>query len=160
MSVKGYDSLINQVNAMLQIDRVMISAMNTVLAAQKKRIFQNGLASNGSIIGKYSTKPIYISKKKQSRNTGKTYFKGGYREYKSLTGKATGSVVVRDTDQTMMDLGVHILGGGEYGIGFNNQHNADKMRWMEEKYKKDISSTTDKEDDLVMKVIEFELARL
>lgn len=160
MSVAGYDKLINEVNKMLQTERVMIAAMNSVLAEQKRRIFQEGRAADGSNIGTYSTKPISISKKNQSRDTGRTFFPGGYRQYKSLTGKGSSKVVLRNTDQMMMDLSVFVLGRNEYGIGFNNSFNKDKMTWMEDKYNKDISSTTDEEDTLAMRVMQFELAKI
>lgn len=160
MAVRGYDALINQVNAMIRDRKAGIAAVNSVLAAQKKRIFQDGKASNESKIGTYSTKPISVSRKSQAKNTGKTYFKGGYRQYKSLIGKGSSFVNLRNTDQMMMDLSTQLVSVNEYGIGFNNEFNADKSEWMEEKYKKDIFSTTNKEDDLFLKVFEFEINKI
>lgn len=160
MSVKGYDSLFKQVDEMLDHGKVMIPAMNTVLALQKRRIFQEGKASNDSDIGTYSTKPISIPVNKQSRNTGKTYFKKGYREYKGLTGKGNSKVNLRNTDQMMMDLGTFRLSSNEFGIGFSNEFNYKKSDWNERKYRKDIFATTSKEDDTAIKVIEFELSRI
>lgn len=160
MPVTGYDKLIREVNQMLQTDRIMTAAMNSVLAKQRDRIFLEGKDANNARIGTYSTKPISISRKRQSRNTGKTKFPGGYREYKSLTGKGSSFVTLRDTDQMMMDLGTHVLGRHEYGIGFTNSFNKDKSLWMEEKYRKDIFSTTDAEDNLVVRVMEFELRKI
>lgn len=160
MPVKGYDKLYDQVDKMLLTDRVMIPAMNAVLAAQKKRIFQDGKASNESKIGTYSTKPISISKKNQSKDTGRTYFPKGYRQYKSLNGKGSSFVNLRNTDQMMMDLGTHKLSDNEYGLGFNNTFNAEKSDWMEDKYNKDIFSTTAKEDHLVVQVVQTELNKI
>lgn len=160
MAVKGYDALIKQVNAMINAKNAGIAAINSVLAAQKKRIFQDGKASNESKIGTYSSDPISISKKRQAKQTGKTYFKGGYRQYKSLLGKGASFVNLRNTDQTMMDLGTQVVGNNEFGIGFTNEFNADKMEWTEEKYKKKIADTTTKEDNLFVKVYEFEINKL
>lgn len=160
MASKGYDILINDINKLLQNDRIMIAAVNSVLVEQKKRIFQQGKASSEQKIGTYSTKPISISRKNQSRNTGKTYFKNGYREYKGLTGKGNNFVNLNNTGQMMMDLSTFVLGKNEYGIGFNNVFNSDKRDWMEEKYRKDIFSTTLKEDNLFDRVIQFELNRV
>lgn len=157
---KGYDKLISQLNRMMLQERAGIAAVNSVLAQQKKRIFQSGKASGGAKIGSYSTKPISISRKAQSRNTGKTYFKGGYREYKSLTGKGSNTVNLRNTDQMMMDLGTTVVAKGKYGIGFSNQFNADKAEWNEEKYGKDIFSTTAQEDNTFVKVFEFEIGKI
>lgn len=153
MAVRGYDILINDINRLIRSERIYIGAINSVLAAQKERIFVKGQSSDGSKIGTYGTKPISISRKNQSRNTGKTYFKGGYREYKSLIGKGSSFVNLRNTDQMMMDLGTNVA-GNEFGIGFTNTFNADKRDWMEEKYSKDIFNTTDQEDDIFIKVIE------
>jgi hypothetical protein len=157
---KGYANLISQLNRMIINDRAGIAAVNSVLAQQKKRIFENGKSSAGSKIGSYSTTPISISKKNQARNTGKTYFKGGYRQYKSLTGKGSNTVNLRNTDQMMMDLGTTVVGKGKYGIGFNNQFNADKAEWNEEKYGKEIFATTTQEDNTFMKVYEFEIGKI
>ena len=156
MAVRGFDILINDINRLIRSETIYIGAINSVLAAYLERIFENGKDSSNSEIGTYSTKPISISKENQSRDTGKTYFKGGYREYKSLIGKGSDSVNLRNTDQMMMDLGTTIS-GNEYGIGFNNNFNADKRDWMEEKYGKEIFNTTDEEDNIFINVIQSKI---
>lgn len=151
MAVKGYDILIKDINALLQNQRVYVGAVNSVLVEMSARIFERGEDSRETMIGVYGTKPISISKKKQSRNTGKTYFKGGYRQYKSLVGKGNRGefVNLRNTDQMKMDLGTTVNPGtNEYAIGFNSEVNADKRDWMEEKYKKDIFSSSLAEDEI------------
>ncbi len=153
----NYGPLIEDVNKMIQMNQVYVAAVNTVMAEQKKRIFQEGKATNESQIGQYGTKPISIAKDKQAKNTGKTYFKGGYREYKSLVGKGASFVNLRNTDQMMMDLGTTVVSSSEFGIGFNNEINGNKVTWMEDKYNKDIFATTDKEDELFLNVVNFEL---
>lgn len=160
MPVTGYDRIIREVNLMLQTDRIMTAATNAVLSRQKERIFEEGKDSSGGQIGTYSTKPTYIARNQQSRNTGRTKFPGGYRQYKQLTGKSSGKVVLRDTNQMMMDLGTHVLGNHEYGIGFTNSLNKKKADWMEAKYRKDIFSSTEREDELFQRVVEFELNRI
>lgn len=160
MASKGYNALITQINQLLQIDRTMVATLNTVLAEQKDRIFNDGKASNESKIGTYGTKPISISRKNQSRNTGKTYFKGGYKEYKGLTGKGNGFVNLRNTDQMRMDYTVHVLGKNEWGLGFSNEFNADKAEWNEDKYDKAIFETSKSEDDLFDRVLQYELDRV
>lgn len=57
----------------------------------------------------------------------------------------------------MMDLGTMVVGPGEYGIGFNNDLNGDKKEWMETKYGKDIFGTTQQEDEIFLRVVEFEI---
>lgn len=157
---KGYEKLIAQLNKMIISDRAGIAAVNSVLAEQKKRIFQSGKDSSNGKIGTYSTNPISISKKNQARNTGKTYFPGGYRQYKSLSGKGGNTVNLRNTDQMMMDLGTTVVKKGQYGIGFNNQFNANKAEWNEKKYKKNIFATTTSEDNIFVRVFEFEINKI
>lgn len=160
VAVKGYDSLIRQLNAMIGAQRAGIAAVNSVLASQKKRIFVDGKSSDEARIGTYSTTPISISRKNQARQTGRTYFKGGYKQYKTAIGKGSSFVNLRNTDQMMMDLSTQIIGKNEFGIGFNNAFNGKKANWMEEKYSKRIFETTRKEDNIFVRVFEFEISKI
>lgn len=124
-------------------------ALTTTLAIQKPRIFQSGEDSKGSQIGTYGTKPISISKKNQARNTGKTYFPGGYAEYHGAIGKGSDKVNLRNTDQMMQDYGL-IQNGQDFGFGFQNNINAEKSGWMTEKYNKEIFAVSDKELEVMI----------
>lgn len=145
-------NLVDKLNNAIRGERVKRVALSTTLAIHKPRIFQKGQDSTGSTIGQYGTNPISISKKNQARNTGKTYFKGGYAQYKSEVGKNPGYVILRNTDQMMMDYGV-VSNGADFGIGFQNQVNADKAGWMTEKYDKDIFALSDSEVNVLANVI-------
>jgi hypothetical protein len=157
---KEYEIIINELNGLLNVDRTMRVAMSSLLAAQKRRIFQEGQAANESKIGTYSKKKISISRKNQAKDTGHTYFKGGYSQYKSEIGRNPGYVNLRNTDQMMMDYGVFVLGNNEYGLGFNNDLNFDKTQWMEEKYNKDIFDEATREGEMVENIILLEVDRL
>ncbi len=162
MAAKGYDTLIKDINALLQNQRVYIGAINSVFVEMSARIFERGEDSRETMIGTYGTKPISIARKNQSRNTGKTYFKGGYREYKSLVGKGNRGefVNLRNTDQMKMDLGTTVNpGANEYGIGFNAQFNGKKKEWMETKYQKDIFSSSLAEDEIFFNQIQKAIDR-
>lgn len=132
-----FTGLIKKVNEAARSDRNLRISLTTTLAVHKPRIFKEGFDAKGSKIGTYSTKPISISKDKQARNTGKTYFKGGYAEYKRDIGKFQGFVNLRNTDQMSQDYGL-VGSGGNYGFGFQNSENYNKSQWMEQKYGKDI----------------------
>ena len=125
-------------------DKVMRVSLTTVLSIQKPRIFEQGQDSKKTKIGTYSNNPISISKKNQARNTGKTYFKGGYAEYKSAIGKNPGCVNFRNTDQMMMDYQL-IVNGDRYGFGFQNPFNHDKSEWLQDKYDKNVFDLTEQE---------------
>jgi hypothetical protein len=128
-----FTGLMDKINNAVRSDRNHRVALSTVLAVHKPRIFQQGFDAKGQKIGVYSTKPASISKKNQARNTGKTFFKGGYAEYKRAIGKNPGFVNLRNTDQMMMD---YVLMGSNlnYGFGFQNVENFNKSQWAEQHF--------------------------
>lgn len=140
---KEIDDLIKRITRAVKSEKAMRVALSSVLSIHKPRIFQSGQDSNKSKIGKYSTKPISISRKNQARNTGKTYFPGGYAEYKSAIGKG-GDVNFRNTDQMQMDYGI-IQNGSEFGFGFQNSFNFEKSQWLQDKYGKDVFDLSEQE---------------
>lgn len=143
---------INRLNEFIQSDRNIRTALITTLAIHKPRIFAQGFDEKGTKIGTYGTNPISISKKNQARNTGKTYFKGGYAEYKRAVGKNPGYVILRNTDQMYADYGI-VGSVGKYGFGFQNSKNYDKSQWMQDKYKKDIFSLSNNELNVLTNVL-------
>jgi hypothetical protein len=139
-----FTGLIDKINSAIRSDRNLRTSLTTTLAIHKPRIFQSGYDARGVRIGTYSTKPISISKQSQARNTGRTYFKGGYAEYKSAVGKNPGYVILRNTDQMVSDYGI-VGSTGDYGFGFQNSKNYEKSQWMENKYQKDIFDLSNNE---------------
>lgn len=154
-----WDDEINNLNKLLASDKGMRVALSSILALQKRRVFQNGQAADGSRIGTYGTKPASISRKQQAQNTGKTYFKGGYAEYKSDIGKNPGFVILRNTDQMMMDYNMFVLGNNQWGLGFANDTNFNKSQWMEDKYKKDIFDQSNEEDQVLETILNNAIER-
>jgi len=149
---------IDKLNSAIRSEKVMRIALSSVLAKHKPRIFEKGLDGSDSKIGTYSTKPISIAKKNQARNTGKTYFRTGYAEYKKDIGKNPGYVNLRNTDQMRMDYGL-IINGNSYGFGFQNKLNYDKSQWLEEKYQKNIFDNDTEELDTLANVLVYELTK-
>ena len=91
----------NQIEAIVKLDKPLEIAVRSMMAIQSKRIFLNGLNSDGNVIGQYVKKPIYISlagspksftpkgkpganKKIKDRKTG--YFEN-YLAYKTTIGR-------------------------------------------------------------------------
>lgn len=142
-----YTAIINKLNAAIKNEQFQRVAAITVLAPYKKRIFSEGKDAQGQKIGTYGTKPISISKKNQARQTGKTYFAGGYAEYKNAIGKNPGFVNLRNTDQMMMDLGL-IKNGANFAFGFQNNLNGDKSVWLSDKYNKAVFDASESEISL------------
>lgn len=152
-----WDIVIRKVNDAIRSDKAVRTAITSVLALQKQRVFASGKDGKEGQIGTYSTKKISISKSRQARNTGKTTFPGGYAEYKSSIGKNPGFVNLDNTGQMKMDYSFHVIGPDTYGLGFNNPENYNKSQWMEEKYKKEIFYQSDKEAQTLTRIIESEL---
>jgi hypothetical protein len=153
-----FTDLITKINNAARSDRNIRISLSTTLAVHKPRIFSQGFDAKGQKIGVYSTKPISISKSKQARNTGKTYFKGGYAEYKRAVGKNPGYVNLRNTDQMMMDYGL-VGSNGNYGFGFQNTENAKKSHWMEDKYFKVIFDISRNEENVLADVVVDQLIK-
>jgi hypothetical protein len=154
-----WELVIKKVNDAIRSDKAVRAGIQTVLAVQKQRIFTKGQDGQESPIGTYSTNPISISKKNQVRNTGQTYFPGGYAQYKSLAGRNPSLVNLQNTSQMFQDYSFHILGGDSYGLGFNNPFNYEKSQWMEKKYNKPIFQQSNNEGDVLTRVIEQELGK-
>jgi hypothetical protein len=138
----------------------MLATLSSVLAVHKTRIFQKGQDSDLSKIGSYSTKPTSISRKNQARQTGKTYFKGGYKEYKSLAGRESNFVNLRNTDQMMMDYSLQVIGKNEYGFGFTNQFNFDKSGWNEDHFDTEVFGESSEDAQVFERVFQYELNKL
>ncbi len=154
-----WDLVIKKVNDAIRSDKAVRSGIQTVLAVQKQRIFARGEDGSEGQIGTYSTNPISISKKNQVRNTGQTYFPGGYAQYKALSGRDPSIVNLQNTGQMFQDYSFHILGADSYGLGFNNPFNYEKSQWMEKHFNKEIFQQSDYEGEVLTRTIEQEIGR-
>lgn len=148
--------LIDKINRAVRNDKNLRIALTTTLATHKPRIFERGQDANLAQIGTYSTSPTSISYAKQARNTGHTFFKGGYAQYKSEIGKNPGRVILRDSDQMYADYGLQ--GSNlDYGFGFQNQFNYDKSQWLETKYQKKIFYPSEQDNKVTTDVLTAQL---
>ena len=106
-----------------------------------ERIFDDGLASDGTKIGEYSTKPISISKSKQVVKTGQSYFKGGYKEYRDKAGRQTEYVDLALSTQLRREFSTNV----EFNEGawtWSIVQNKDKANGNEKRFGKKIFSLT------------------
>lgn len=154
-----WGNILSDLNRLRRNDRAIRIALTSVLAVQKQRIFNKGQDAGETKIGTYSKVPASISRKNQARATGKTYFKGGYSEYKSAIGKNPGFVNLRNTDQMMMDYTLQIIDNSTYGFGFSNDFNFDKSQWAEERFDKNIFDESTSEGKLMETILTRELER-
>lgn len=149
-------------------DNVVRTVALNALGDVKARIHQQGKASDGSDIGKYSTEPIYVSEKENpgksfGRPIGKTgrskfasgekagqdhasrFFPGGYNEYKTKIGRnQLGKVNLSLSGQldTQFTLVATAMG---YGLGWANDEMFERAGHLEKKYGKKIWALTEEE---------------
>ncbi len=155
----GWDQVIEKTNKALKTDNAIRAGVSTVLTLQKQRIFTEGKDSKGNQIGTYSTESASISKKNQARQTGKTYFPGGYAEYKTAIGKNPGYVNLQNISQMALDYSSQFDDEGSYGLGFNNELNYNKSEWVEKHFDKEIFFESQKERETMLKVMEDYIGR-
>lgn len=105
----------------------------TVHSEVTKRIFDDGLDSNLKQIGTYSD----------------SYLKA--RRKKGLGG--SNKVNLQFTQQMKNDFAL-IEEGGRIGSGFRNSFNDEKSHWVEKTYKKDIFKGSQREADLMERIIQ------
>jgi hypothetical protein len=145
--------------------RVSIAAEIRVLAAMKRRIFTDGIATDGSQIGQYSTTSFYqnptkligvaASGVKPAGKNGQANFKNGkakktkylalgYQQLRELTG--------RQSDYVDLNFSGSMQGALQFGIragiavvGFVNEEAAEIMAQNEQRFGKDILTVTEEE---------------
>jgi hypothetical protein len=118
------------------------------------RIHEQGLAADGSPIGQYSTKPLYVSgggtgKRGQSSfRSGKPhrsqYYATGYKGYRQQRGLLSDTVVLRLSGELMQALTVTKTTKG-YGISWNDSSMSTRAAQLEAHYGKTIWQATDTE---------------
>ena len=131
----------------------------TMVAEIGNRIHNQGKATDGSDIGTYSTKPIYVNPKNAAGKTFKTagknsaeskfkngkpratrYFGGGYSEFKSTIGRNQLGKVNLSLSGDMNQKFVVIPTEQGYGVGWNEEEYKQRAEYFEKKYGKPIWS--------------------
>ena len=126
-----------------------------IVSPMRKRIFDNGINSQGSPIGNYSTEPLYINKN-QMRKTeggretrgGKTkFFAGGYKAYKDSLGDG-GKFNMRNFGVMMRDFSTpkETLQGKTLILTFKEDRNKDIIEG-DKRMQAALGMTTDERKD-------------
>lgn len=143
---------------------------NSIKPVVQTRIHKQGKASDGSAIGEYSTKPLYVSishpgksfgdptgktgksvfssgEKKGQQHTSK-YFDGGYEEFKTEIGRnKIGSVNLSLSGQLNNQLAVTATASG-FGLGWPNDEMLNRANALEAKYGKRIWALSPEEKNM------------
>jgi hypothetical protein len=157
--------------------RVSLAAAIRVLGAMKRRIFTDGIATDGSQIGQYSTTSFYqnptkligvaaggvtpAGKNGQSNfKNGKAkktkYLNSGYKELRELTGRQSDFVDLNFSGSTQGTLQFGIRGEVAV-VGFINEEAAEIIAYNEERFGKDIITITSEEREAGSKAARAEL---
>ena len=161
---------------------VMRAAAANVLAKVKERIHNRGEAADGSAIGTYSVKPIYVStvtgsgrglnthlgksgnsffktgNKKGQPHTSQ-YFAGGYGQFKTAIGLGDGAnvnlVLTGELKEQLTILGHPGTTG--YGLGWQDEQLSERAKALELKYGKEIWALSDEERKELTDVVQNEM---
>ena len=136
-----YSELLNQLKAIMKVDRRLRSAASTTHQLMAQRIFWTGTAADGGPIGTYSTKPGYFSPERSPKKftglgkAGKSkfkngkvhktrYFEDGYAGFRSKAGRQNSRVDLRLTGTLEGSFVVGSDGKSGYASGFVNDEQA------------------------------------
>lgn len=159
MSLK---SLIKKMNALAKTSRMELSVATTMLGNTADRIFHQGKAADGNIIGKYT-----IGYAKQRAKVGlsisrKIILQGfmatnpGTKANRNAPGTTNYT-----TNYTHMVNDWSVINTSEQlGLGFKNEFNANKSEWVEETYGKPIFEHTKDELTLLGKLLDKEIKKV
>lgn len=145
--------------------RVSTAASIRVLAAMKRRIFTDGIATDGSQIGQYSTNSFYqnpnkllgvsIAGLKPEGKNGNAVFKNGKphkTKYLALGYQQLREAAGRQSDYVDLNFSGSMSGALQFGargnvsvIGFINEEAAQIMADNEERFGKEIVTPTEEE---------------
>ena len=171
-------SVVDHIHSRLQLikpggaiyDKAMNEAAETQLRSTTQRIHVTGTASDDSVIGQYSTSPIYVNPKNSPTSfqlvgkTGKTnfartgqphltrYFDQGYKNYRQQIGLTADKVVLTLRGDLRDGLSVIRTTKG-YGLGWSDAHLYELSQKLEQRYGKKIWSPTAQEKSAIVKSI-------
>lgn len=157
--------------------RISAAAAFAVIGEYKQRIFSDGLATDGSPIGQYSTDPFYQNPNAlvgvptggivpQGR-TGKTQFSNGkpyktkylgrgYAELRELTGRQSNTVDLNFSGSLERSIQV-VQDGAQSFIRYTSEFEADKMTGNETRFGRVISEPTESERETGLRAAQLEL---
>ena len=155
-------------------DKAILEAAETHLHSCVERIHDNGMASDGSGIGQYSTKPMYVNPAKTSSSfqpVGKTgrdtfirsgnphltkYFDEGYRAFRQEIGLMSDKVVLTLRGKLRSGLiTMPVIGG--YALSWADSDLKELSEALEKKYAKPIWSATNDEKEKIVRAMSEKL---
>ena len=172
----NYSSNMNRVLTKLKTNLVSLQAVERltkevaigVRASNMRRVHNEGKAVSGSLIGSYSTKPMYVNPKNSPRRfstggkksdkpifkNGKSrktkYFKDGYKGFRNEIGRETAYVNLQLTGTLKSDFNMVKTANG-WSVGFDKR--AELSENLEKKYNKRIWGVSEQDKIIVNQII-------
>jgi hypothetical protein len=182
VTIAEYKEKLKRVAKLIQSENIMKKAVLAVNEVRMKRIFVDGIGTDGSKIGSYNTTtPVYIDPDKAPKRVNqkgkngqpiKTGYYPSYKAFRQAMGRESGFVNVRLNNELQNDLANGSLSKssnkvnlkvnpikvskGVYKVVVKRQENIDKVKSLEKKFGKFIEHTKE-EKDLFTKIIDKEL---
>ena len=139
VDVSALKELQGRVLSAAQADSLLREIATSMLAVTQDRIHKEGRKADGSGIGSYSNSYLKL---RERNNLG-----------------TDSKVILFFTGQMQNDYKVVPLSDTEYGLGYDNQLNADKADWAEERFGK-IFALTDDELGQVQAIVQAYLDKV
>jgi hypothetical protein len=173
--IRAVQSVLSAEGTKVRISQVSVTAMT---AEYKQRIFTEGLDSNNTAIGSYSTTPFYqnpnklvgvpTSALKPEGKTGKTvfastgkphktkYLKTGYRELRELVGRQVEKIDLNFSGS--LERSVRVIQEGDVAkLRYTSPKEAEKMEGNEARFSTTISEPTQEELEISRRAARAEL---
>lgn len=150
--------------------RVQLVAVKRLEAEMKRRIFNEGLATNGGKIGEYSERPLSVanpsinprawavpsafvaSRDRNGRVRDTQFFSGGYKEFRKEQGFQTAFVDTDYTGSLRQSLQTGLL-GDDIVLGFADLEQYQKSIKLEQHFNKSIYEPSENEQQIVDEVV-------
>lgn len=133
------EKLIQRSSAKQIRDKVTQRVLQTIHTITDQRIFRDGIAANGQLIGVYSAEYQKI----RQRNNYPTSRK----------------VILQASTDMNDDYKFLVLPNNQYGSGFSNNENFNKSNYVEDTYNKEIFKLTASEEKKLEKLLDKELEK-
>ena len=139
VDVSALVDLKKRVLTLAQTDSLLREIATSMETVTRTRIHEQGIKSDGSQIGTYS--PSYLELRREQKDRSNT------------------NVNLVFTGDMEKDYKIIPISDTEYGLGYTDDNNADKAKWITERYGR-IFALTDDELDQVRNIIKEYLNKL
>lgn len=126
-------SLVARIDEAIKPENFTRVVATGIISTVHNRIHIQGKAADGSPIGSYENNYLRLRERKYNRLEGK-------------------KVVLSLTRQMENDFSAVVTQNGTWGLGFKNSLNADKSKWVQDHFEKNVYDLTAEEKDMALEI--------